>query len=325
MKFSIIVPVYNRSEEINEFLNSLKNQTDRDFEVIIMEGTCVDSCKKVIDRYSDCLNIKFFEENTGRSTRRNNGMALASGDYFLLFDSDCILPPQYISIVRKCLSNNYLDCFGGPDNADDSFTDFQLAINYSMTSIMTTGGIRGGRKKMKNFMPRAFNMGFSRKVFEITHGYREMIGEDVDLSMRIKESGFSVGLIPDAYVYHKRRITLKGFFKQVNTFGKARVLLSTLHPGSFRIMHLMPSAFFLGNIFLILLSVLFLNAYFLFPIFLYVLMIFIESLCKNKKLKIALLSIVTSYCQLFGYGIGYIDEFITRRASKRNAESLYRQ
>lgn len=325
MKFSIIVPVYNRSEEINEFLNSLKNQTDKDFEVIIMEGICVDSCKHVVEKFSNCLNIKFFEENTGRSARRNKGMSLAEGDYFLLFDSDCILPSQYISIVRKSLENNYLDCFGGPDNADGSFTDLQLAINYSMTSIMTTGGFRGGRKKMKNFMPRAFNMGFSKEVFQTTHGYREMIGEDVDLSMRIKEAGFSVGLISEAFVYHKRRITLCGFFKQVNTFGKARILLSSLHPGSFRIIHFLPSAFFLGNMFLILLSLIFKCAWFLLPLAIYICLIFIESLCKNKKISIALLSIVTSYFQLFGYGIGYLDEFFTRRASKKNAESLYRQ
>ena len=325
MKFSIIVPVYNRSEEINEFLNRLKNQTDKDFEVIIMEGTCVDTCKSVVENYSNSLNIKYFEENTGRSTRRNHGMAYASGDYFLLFDSDCIIPPHYISVVRDSLSKNYLDCFGGPDNADDTFSTLQLAINYSMTSIMTTGGIRGGRKKMKNFMPRAFNMGFSKEVFEKTNGYREMIGEDVDLSMRIKEAGFSVGLISNAFVFHKRRISLKGFFKQVNTFGKARILLSSLHPGSFKIMHLLPSCFFLGNVFLLLLSIIFCNALFLLPLLIYVLLIFCESLIKNKNINIALLSIVTSYFQLFGYGIGYLDEFFTRRASKKNAESLYRQ
>ena len=169
---------------------------------------------RLIIQVMNSLNIKYFEENTGRSTRRNHGMAYASGDYFLLFDSDCIIPPHYISVVRDSLSKNYLDCFGGPDNADDTFSTLQLAINYSMTSIMTTGGIRGGRKKMKNFMPRAFNMGFSKEVFEKTNGYREMIGEDVDLSMRIKEAGFSVGLISNAFVFQEEYL-LKVFLNRL--------------------------------------------------------------------------------------------------------------
>lgn len=325
LQFSIIVPVYNRPLEMEEFLESLVLQTDKAFEVVVMEGRCEYSCKSVCDKYSDILDIKFYENNSGRSERRNLGMQLASGNYFLLFDSDCILPKDYISIVRKALTDDYLDCFGGPDNADDSFTDLQLAINYSMTSIMTTGGIRGGMKALDKFLPRSFNMGMSREVLEKTGGYLDMIGEDTDLSMRIKEAGFKTRLIKDAFVYHKRRINLKGFYRQTNTFGKARVLLSLRHHGSLKIMHLFPSCFAVGNIVLFALAVVTCSFWWLFPIVLYVLMIFLESLIKNKSIKVALLSICTSYAQLCGYGFGYIEEFITRKASKKSAEMLYRQ
>lgn len=325
LEFSIIVPVYNRPQEMEEFLDGLARQTDQDFEVMVMEGRCQNSCRGVCGSFSDRLNIRFYERESGRSERRNEGMSLASGNYFLLFDSDCVLPDNYIATLRKELTENYVDCFGGPDTADSTFTDLQLAINYSMTSIMTTGGIRGGMKNTAKYLPRAFNMGFSREVFLKAGGYLDMIGEDVDLSMRIKEAGFSIRLIKKAYVYHKRRVSLSGFYRQVNTFGKARVLLSTRHPGSLKIMHLFPSCFALGNIALILLALIFCNFWWVSPLILYVLMILVESTVKYRRIKVAMLSVVTSYLQLCGYGFGYIDEFITRRASRRSAETLYRQ
>lgn len=325
ISFSIIVPVYNRPQEMREFLESLANQSDLDFEVVVTEGTCRNSCRDVCESYSGKLNIRFYNSDTGRSARRNEGMRLASGNYFMLFDSDCVLPEKYVATVRAALRKDYVDCYGGPDCADETFSDMQLAINYSMTSIMTTGGIRGGMKNVNKFLPRAFNMGFSREVFERTGGYLDMIGEDVDLSMRIKEAGFSVRLIKEAYVYHKRRVDLKGFFKQVNTFGKARVLLSERHKGSLKLMHLFPSCFVIGNIALVALSIVFRSWWWILPIIVYVTAIFVESLLKNRRLNVALLSIATSYAQLCGYGFGYIEEFVTRRAARKSAETLYRQ
>ena len=323
--FSIIVPVYNRPEEMHEFMASLAKQTDRDFEVVIMEGTCERTCRLICEAYSNRLDVQFYERNTGRSARRNEGMQLAKGNYFILFDSDVIVPPTYIASLRKSLKQEYVDCFGGPDSADSSFTTTQLAVNYAMTSMMTTGGIRGKMKNVYNYKPRAFNMGFSREVFETTQGYLDMIGEDVDLSMRISEAGFKVKLIKEAVVFHKRRVSIPQFVRQVNTFGKARILLSSIHKGSFRIMHAFPSCFVLGNLGLVVLSLVLMNWYFMIPLMIYCVALFFESLVKNKRLSVALLSVVTSYGQLFGYGIGFLDEFLTRRASKKNAEQLYRQ
>lgn len=332
LKFSIIIPVYNRPDEVAELLESLTHQTDKGFEVLIIEDGSSVPCKDICEQYTDKLDLHYhFKPNSGRSETRNYGIARATGDWFIIYDSDVIVPPHYIATVRAELNRHpEVDCYGGPDAADDSFSDVQKAINYSMTSIMTTGGIRGATKNKAKFSPRSFNMGISRKCFETVGGYKNMIGEDIDLSIRIQQAGFKTTLIPDAYVYHKRRVDLRKFFRQVNTFGKGRVLLGEMHPGSLKLVHLMPAAFVLGNIGLVLLTIglAFVIGYWsllcMAPIVLFVLGIFCESLVKNKSLKIALLSVVAAYMQLFGYGTGFLGECITHKARKKKQEELYK-
>lgn len=331
--FSIIIPVYNRPDEMAELLESLTKQTDKGFEVLVLEDGSSLPCDKVCKRYEDRLDLHYyFMPGTGRSERRNYGMSHAKGDWFILFDSDVIVPPQYIATVRAELEKTPLDCYGGPDAADDSFNEVQKAINYTMTSIMTTGGIRGAMKNKKKFSPRSFNMGISKKCFEKVGGYRNIISEDIDLSLRIQQAGCRTMLIPEAYVYHKRRVDWKKFFRQVNTFGKGRVLLGELHPGSMKIVHLMPALFVVGHLALALALALALilgagwwSLLVLVPIVLYVIGIFCESLVKNKSVKIALMSIAAAYIQLFGYGLGFLGECITHKARKANQEEMYRQ
>jgi GT2 family glycosyltransferase len=331
IKFSIVIPVYNRPDEVAELLESLTKQTDKGFEVLVIEDGSSVPCEEVCKQYADRLDLHYyFKPNSGRSETRNYGIARATGDWFIIYDSDVIVPPHYIATVRAELAKNPVDCYGGPDAADESFSDVQKAINYSMTSVMTTGGIRGATKNKKKFSPRSFNMGISRKCFETVGGYKNMIGEDIDLSIRIQQAGFKTTLIPEAYVYHKRRVDLKKFFRQVNTFGKGRVLLGEMHPGSLKLVHLMPAAFVIGNITLILLAIGFAfvigywSLLFLVPIVLFVLGIFCESLIKNKSIKIALLSIVAAYMQLFGYGTGFLGECLTHKARKKKQEELYK-
>lgn len=322
-RFSIIIPVFNRPDEVDELLASLTRQTDKGFEVLVIEDGSTIPCDEICRKYEEQLDLHYyFKPNSGRSETRNFGMERASADWFVIYDSDVIVPPHYIATVRAELKKNPVDCYGGPDAADASFSDVQKAINYSMTSFMTTGGIRGATKNKAKFSPRSFNMGISRKCFETVGGYKNMIGEDIDLSIRIQQAGFKTTLIPEAYVYHKRRVDLRKFFRQVNTFGKGRVLLGEIHPGSLKIVHLLPAAFVLGNIALVLLA--FWSPWFLLPIGIYVLGLFVESLVKNKSVKIALLSIVAAYIQLFGYGTGFLGECITHKARKAKQEELYK-
>lgn len=322
-RFSIIIPVFNRPDEVDELLASLTRQTDKGFEVLVIEDGSTIPCDEICRKYEEQLDLHYyFKPNSGRSETRNFGMERASGDWFVIYDSDVIVPPHYIATVRAELKKNPVDCYGGPDAADASFSDIQKAINYSMTSFMTTGGIRGATKNKAKFSPRSFNMGISRKCFEKVGGYKNMIGEDIDLSIRIQQAGFKTTLIPEAYVFHKRRVDLRKFFRQVNTFGKGRVLLGEIHPGSLKIVHLLPAAFVLGNIALVLLA--FWSPWFLLPIGIYILGLFVESLVKNKSIKIALLSIVAAYMQLFGYGTGFLGECITHKARKAKQEELYK-
>ena len=230
--FSIIIPVYNRPAEVEELAESLTLQSCKDFELILVEDGSTLPCSDVIEQYRDKITIRyFFKENSGRSLTRNWGMEQAKGEYLLFFDSDCVIPPDYLQTVKTALNQHYTDCYGGPDRADDSFTDLQKAISFSMTSFLTTGGIRGAKKSLEKFTPRTFNMGFSRKVYQEVGGFKDMFGEDIDLSLRIRKAGFTTQLIPEAFVYHKRRVSLNSFYRQVHVFGMARVDLSLMHPG----------------------------------------------------------------------------------------------
>ena len=324
-KYSIIVPVYNRPDEIAELLESLTMQTFKDFEVLIVEDNSPQKCDLVVESFKDRLDVRyFFIPGTDRSYRRNYGMEQAKGAYFILYDSDCVIPSGYFDAVEAGLKAEPADCFGGPDNADDSFSDMQKAVNFSMTSFFTTGGIRGGSKQMEKFNPRSFNMGISRKAFEVTKGFRSMIGEDIDFSLRVRENGMETKLYRDAFVYHKRRVDLRRFYLQVNTFGKSRIVLTKAHPGSLKAVHTLPVIFVLGHV-LLLIFALWSPLWLLF-IALYALLLFTDSWIKNKSLKIALLSVATAYTQLFGYGIGFLDEAFTGRASRKikEQESLYK-
>ena len=328
--FSVIIPVYNRPDEVRELLESLSKQTLKDFEVLLIEDGSVNRCDTVAQEFDKDLNIcYFYKENSGRSLTRNYGMERASGEYLIFFDSDCIIPERYFEIVKARLEEDYVDCFGGPDAAHSSFSNLQKAISYSMTSFFTTGGIRGGKKGMEKFTPRTFNMGFSKEVYKRVGGFKDMFGEDIDLSLRIQKAGFHTVLIRDAFVYHKRRVSFRSFYRQVSVFGRARVDLYLLHPESLKIVHLLPAAFVLGSLILILLS--FFCIWALLPLIVYFFALFFESLVCNHSLRIAGLSVLTSIIQLGEYGIGFLSAFIKevvfRQTRYLNAdpESIYKK
>ena len=307
--FSIIVPVYNRPEEVRGLLESLAVQSCRDFELVLVEDGSDVPCEKVAALYEDKIDIKYFyKKNEGRSAARNYGLERATGEYFVFFDSDCVIPPDYFKSLRDALDREYVPCFGGPDAAGEDFTDLQKAINFSMTSFLTTGGIRGGKVQMEKFVPRSFNMGFAREVWEKVGGFREMLAEDLDLSIRIRKAGFDMRLIREAYVYHKRRVSLKRFAKQMYMFGTGRIGLKLIWPESLKAVHCLPALFVLGCLFLIICS--FWCWWALLPIIIYALALWISALISTKNFKIACLSVVTSFIQLFCYGYGFIKAYI---------------
>ena len=308
----IIIPVYNRIDEVRDLMESLAVQSCKDFEVVIVEDGSSAPCKDVVEEYADWVNASYYyKENEGRSIARNHGLERAKGDYFIFFDSDCVIPPDYFKILSEALDKNPLDCFGGPDAAHESFSSTQKAINYSMTSFLTTGGIRGGKVQLEKFVPRTFNMGYSRKVYEKVGGFREMFSEDIDMSTRIRQAGFSIGLIREAYVYHKRRVNMRLFTRQVYVFGMSRITLKLLYPDSLKLVHTLPAIFVIGSVGLILLSLLW-KWWCILPLVAYILAIFITALFSTKSLIIALKAIPASILQLSGYGWGFIKAFTTK-------------
>lgn len=325
MFFSLIIPVYNRPDEVDELLESLsKSDYKENFEIVIVEDGSSVRCEDEVRKYESKLSISYyFKENSGPGDSRNFGMKKAKGDYFIIFDSDCIIPSQYLTEVDKALKENYVDCFGGPDKALDSFSDIQKAINFAMTSFLTTGGIRGGSEKIDKFQPRSFNMGISRKAFEASNGFGNIHpGEDPDLSIRLWNLGFETKLFSKAFVYHKRRIDWDKFSVQVNKFGKARPILNSWYPKYNKLTFLFPSFFILGFALAVLLLVFTID--FLLKLYLfYFLVLFLVSSYQNKSVKIGYLSVIAVWKQFYGYGTGFMESFVKIIILKQKPQTAF--
>ncbi len=322
VKLSLIVPVYNRPDEIDELLESLTKQDfTKKYEIVIVEDGSSESSETIVEKYNTQLNISYFyKENSGPGDSRNYGMKRATGNYFIILDSDVILPVHYLSTIDKFLAENYLDCFGGADAAHESFTDLQKAINYVMTSFFTTGGIRGGKVKVQKFEPRSFNMGISKEAFEITEGFSKIHpGEDPDLSQRIVNKGFTTGFLPNAYVYHKRRISWEKFHTQVKKFGMVRPILTKWHPTTAKLTFWFPTLFVLFTLASILGGI-FVNPILVYPLLAYLLLLLVHSTVLNKSLKVGVLSIFAVFIQFFGYGLAFLKSTFYIRLLNRNPE-----
>lgn len=324
MKYSIIVPVYNRPDEVDELLESLCSQTFKDFEAIIVEDGSQKPCKDVCDKYASILDLHYYlKNNSGPGQSRNYGVERAHGEYVIILDSDVVLPTTYLEATDKSLTSHLspltsIVAWGGPDAAHPSFTPVQKAISYSMTSFFTTGGIRGGKAKLDKFYPRSFNMGIRRDVYQQLGGFSKMrFGEDIDFSYRIVEAGYMPRLFPDAWVWHKRRTDFRKFFRQVYNSGIARINLEKRHPGTMKLVHLLPMVFTLGVIGLLLLAP-FTCGVSLLPLILYCLLIFVDSSLKNKSLWVGLLSVPAAFVQLMGYGFGFLESWWKRCVLKQD-------
>ncbi|WP_258105785.1 glycosyltransferase family 2 protein [Marinoscillum sp. MHG1-6] len=315
-KYSVVIPIYNRPDELQELLETLTRQTFSDFEIVVVEDGSTITSKHVVEDFESKLDIHYYvKENGGQGFARNYGYERCKGDYYIVFDSDCLIPEHYFQAVDDFLTHQSVDAFGGPDAAHQSFNTVQKAISHSMTSLFTTGGIRGNKKHVGEYHPRSFNMGICKKVFEETMGYLiPFMGEDLEFSTRIIKKGYSTALIPDAFVYHKRRTDLRKFYKQLKYFGRARINLTRFHPEQISIIHLFPLVFSLGLI----------ASVFAIPILpeiglagvgcyaFYLLLVMVEGLFKTKSIKVALLSPIVTLIQFFGYGYGLVYEWFRK-------------
>lgn len=338
MYFSIIVPLYNRPVEIKELLNSLLIQSYTNFEVIIVEDGSNNRAKEVVESFADKLNIRyFFKENEGQGFARNFGFERSNGEFFIVFDSDVIIPQDYLALVKKAIEERGIDAFGGPDAAHDSFSPFQKAISYCMTSPFTTGGIRGNKKHVGQFHPRSFNMGISRNVWVNTHGFRlSRQSEDIEFSIRMINLGYRVELISEAFVYHKRRSNIVQFYKQIFGFGRGRINISRFYPSELKLVHTLPAIFTVA-----LVMLLFLNLFnYLFHTFegsifingltkvgnlalgTYVLLLFLHALYLTRSLKVAFLAIPIAFTQLTAYGLGFLTQCFQTQLGENDKNSV---
>jgi glycosyltransferase involved in cell wall biosynthesis len=308
LSYSFIIPVFNRPEEISELLESFtKLQFNGDYEIILIEDGSTESSEAEVKKFSDRLNISYYyKENSGPGDSRNYGMRMAKGNYCIIFDSDCLVPPHYLQTVHRYLTEKFVHCYGGADAAHESFTNLQKAINYVMTSFLTTGGIRGSKNSVSNFEPRSFNMGISKEAFEATGGFGKIHpGEDPDLSQRIKIAGYTTTFIENAYVYHKRRISWNTFYTQVKKFGLVRPILNSWHPSAAKITYWFPTLFVL-YCFFSLGALAFGFEFFYILLGVYVGILFIHSSIVNKNPIIGVLSIFAMFVQFFGYGLAFL-------------------
>lgn len=329
IRYSFIIPVYNRPQEIEELLESMIHmEFQHPFEIVIVEDGSTETSEAVVQKFQENLDISYyFKPNSGPGDSRNFGMRKAKGDYFIIFDSDCLIPSSYLKTVNQFLEGKFYHCFGGADAAHKNFSPLQKAINYVMTSFLTTGGIRGKKKSVQRFEPRSFNMGISKEAFEATGGFGKIHpGEDPDLSQRIREAGFETVFIPDAFVFHKRRISWKKFYQQVRKFGLTRPILNRWHPSLSKITFWFPTLFVIFSLGSIILSLV-VHPVFILPLLLYVLLIFLDSTFRNKSVYVGMLTIIAVFIQFYGYGIAFLTSYwyvsIRNKDPKKQFPSLF--
>ena len=325
LNYSFIIPVYNRPDEIQELLTSFAAlDTTLDYEIVIVEDGSTLPSKEVIDTF-DSLNVSYYSKpNSGPGDSRNYGMRKAKGNYFIILDSDVLLPPHYLTTVDESLKEEYIDCFGGSDTAHPSFTVLQKAINFSMTSLLTTGGIRGKKKSMQKFEPRSFNLGLSKKAFLDSNGFGKIHpGEDPDLVIRLWKMGYKTRLIAEAFVYHKRRISWSKFYKQVSKFGGVRPILNSWHPETAKFTFWLPSLFLLGLLFAIAYGIVFKSLLFLWIYIAYASLLLINALWVTKNPLVAIMAVFAAFIQFSGYGYNFLKSTIKIAMNSKPANILF--
>ena len=314
VRFSFIVPVFNRPDELRDLLESflhLNNPDDVAYEIIIADDGSEPPLKEVAEAYSGTLPVRYFyKKNSGPGDTRNRAMQQAEGEYFIILDSDILLPEDYLTnLVAALKKHPEADLAGGPDDAAASFSPFQKAVNLVMTSFLTTGGIRGHKKNVQKYVPRSFNMIVRREVFERTGGFGNIHpGEDPEWVYKSLGAGFRTVFFPDVKVFHKRRIDFGKFALQMKKFGITRYILNLRYPGFDSMVYRFPVLISLGW-FLALPLFLLGFPWLLYAVLLHFAMIFVEFLFRSRSLRIALTALLVFVVQMAAYAYGYLLAF----------------
>lgn len=328
-RFSVIIPSYNRADEVIDLLRSLQAQTCEHsrFEVLVIDDGSTDATEQKVNELASQVDfhLRFFRRNhEGPGPARNFGMSQAEGEYFLFIDSDCQADANWLKEIDEAITKEAPDAFGGPDSVLDSFTPLQKAIDYSMTSFLTTGGMRGhSQKRLAKFYPRSFNMGIRREVYEKLGGMGNLRhGQDIEFSRRIVASGAKVIYIPNAIVYHKRRTSLRKFFRQMFNWGVARINLSYLDAGNLEPLHFIPAIAAVGYTLLTIFTLLTGLAWKIWVAITVLALlicgyIFIDSSIRYRSVKVGWLAPIFAVCQIFAYGYGFTYNYVRRKIFRR--------
>jgi len=329
-KFSIIIPSFNRVDEITALLVSMEELRfpRSQFELIIADDGSTDETLHFIKSYSSASGLNLIlvsQSNQGPGAARNLGVAAASGDFFIFIDSDVTVPGHWLEEISKQLQLEGGQAFGGPDTYRDDFPALLKAINHSMNSFLTTGGLRGKKgKSLARYYPRSFNMGLSRALWEKTGGFSKLRhGQDIEFSHRLHQAGAKILFIPKAFVFHKRRTSLKKFFKQVFNWGVARINLYKMNPSMLEPLHALPAVASAGYLLLSLMAFfhpVLKQIWLVFSAFGLLLLLFssAQALRQYRSIAVALYVPLVIPIQIFGYGIGFIYNFIRRVIFRKN-------
>jgi len=323
-KYSIIIPCFNRADEVAELLESISQLKfdPAQFEIIISDDGSTDNTKKLVEQNKSklqCDLIYLTQNNSGPGAARNHAMENANGDFFIFIDSDVTLSADWLFHIDLTLVEKKADAFGGPDSYREDFSPFLKAVNYSMTSFITTGGLRGKKgKKLARFYPRSFNMGLSRELWKKIGGFGSLRhGQDIEFSHRIIESGAQVIFIDQAVVYHKRRTNLRRFYKQVFNWGVARINLYKINKKMLEPLHSIPAVLTFVAVTLLVLSLIFdlIKTIVLWGFSAGILILIysmIDSIRIYKSIKPALWLPLVMPAQVLGYGFGFIYNAVRR-------------
>ncbi len=318
---SVITPSYNRASELEHLMRSISAQSiDHNlFELIISDDGSTDDTEALINSWQEkaSFSIKYIsQENKGPGAARNHGLEKSIGELILFIDSDCEAHPKWIETIVDEYHKSEFDACGGPDGGKKDFTLLQKAIDYSMTSFFTTGGMRGHSEKMiSKFYPRTHNMGVKRDKYEAVGGFGNLRhGQDIEFSHRIRTSGGKIRFIKNALVYHRRRTSLRQFIKQVFNWGVARINLGKIDTAMLEPVHFLPSLSILLSLFIILIIYqLDWGISEIFLLFFSPLSIICLLGALNKKdLRVFPILLLVIPIQIFGYGLGFLQAYIRR-------------